>query len=144
MLTTLRHPRWIAAPAAAAVALLAAGCGSTTGYSNVPRPPALIVITASINKDQVAVSPKRFGAGPVNLVITNQTDAAQQITFETAGRQAGFTQQTGPINPKDTATLEADLRPGRVTVKVQGDGVAPAHLTVGRERQSAQDDLLQP
>lgn len=130
--------------ATAPVALLAAGCGGDTSYSNQRRPPAPIVITASINKDQVAVSPRRFGAGPVDLVITNQTDAAQQITFETAGGDAGFTQQTGPINPKDTATLKADLEPGRVTVRVQGDGVAAARLTVGPKRASAQDDLLQP
>nr|MBA2517863.1 hypothetical protein [Solirubrobacterales bacterium] len=103
-----------------------------------------IVLSASIGKSQVNVSPKRFGAGPVHLVITNQTDAAQKITFQTAGSVAGFTQQTGPINPKDTATLQAQLEPGKVTVKVQGEDIAAARLTVGPERKSAQDDLLQP
>jgi len=136
--------RTIVAVAMACLPLLASGCGSDTSYSNERRPPAPIVITASISKDKVAVSPKRFGAGPVNLVITNQTDAAQQITFETAGSAAGFKQQTGPINPKDTATLQADLKPGQVTVKVQGDGISAARLTVGAARASAQNDLLQP
>lgn len=136
--------RTIAAAGLACFSVLAAGCGSGSSYADAPRPPAPIVITASINKDQVAVSPKRFGAGPVNLVITNQTDAAQQITFETAGSAAGFKQQTGPINPKDTATLQANLKPGTVTVKVQGDGINAARLTVGSERASAQNDLLQP
>ncbi len=136
--------RRTAALAACAPALLLAACGSDNSYSNAQRPAAPIVITASINQGKVTVSPTRFGAGPVNLIITNQTDAAQQITFETAGSAAGFTQQTGPINPRDTATLQADLKPGTVTVKVQGDGIAPAQLTVGAARASAQDDLLQP
>ena len=78
------------------------------------------------------------------LVITNQTSAAQAITFETVGGGAGFTQQTGPLNPGDTATLKADVPPGKVTVKVQGDGIDPALLTVGAQRGSAQNELLQP
>ena len=130
--------------ASTGASLAVAACGDDTSYSDARRPPAPIVITASINQGRVAVSPKRFGAGPVDLVITNQTDAAQQFTFETSGAAAGFRQQTGPINPKDTATLNADLSPGKVVVRVQGDGIAPARLTVGRERASAQDDLLQP
>lgn len=130
--------------AAGCLGVLTAGCGSQKSYSNEARRAAPIVLTAAIVKDQIAVSPVRFGAGPVNLIITNQTDAAQQITFETAGSGAGFKQQTGPINPKDTATLQADLKPGRVTVRVQGDAISPARLTVGRARRSAQDDLLQP
>ncbi len=138
--------RRIAALATAGAALLAAGCGGDDeGYANDPRPPSPIVLTASIGQNEVSVSPDEFGAGPVSLVITNQTSAAQQITFETAGSEAGFTQQTGPINPGDTATLKADIaRPGKVTVKVQGDGIRPAELEVGKQRASAQDELLQP
>lgn len=138
--------RRIAALTGAGIALLATGCGGEDeGYANDPRPPSPIVLTASIGQKAVSVSPDTFGAGPVSLVITNQTSAAQQITFESAGGEAGFTQRTGPINPGDTATLKADImRPGKVTVKVQGDGIEPAELDVGRQRASAQDELLQP
>ena len=136
--------RRIAAITTGAVALLVTGCGEEQSYSNDPRPPSPIVLTASINPNEVSVSPEAFGAGPVSLVITNQTSAAQEITFETAGSDAGFTQQTGPINPGDTATLKADVPRGEVTVKVQGDGIDPAQLRVARQRASAQDELLQP
>ena len=64
--------------------------------------------------------------------------------METAGGSAGFRQQTGPINPGDTATLKAEVGKGKVTVRVQGDGIAPADITVGKKRPSAQDELLQP
>lgn len=131
-------------PGLAVLALLTGGCGDDDSYSNDARPPSPIVLTASITKNQVAVSPDRFGAGPVNLVITNQTSAAQEITFETAEGAAGFTQRTGPINPGGTATLKADVPRGKVTVDVQGEGIDPAELTVGRMRASAQNDLLQP
>lgn len=136
--------RGIVAITTAAVALLASGCGEEKSYSNTPRPPSPIVLTASINPNEVSVSPDAFGAGPVSLVITNQTSAAQEITFETAGSDAGFTQQTGPINPGDTATLKADVPKGKVTVKVQGNGIDPAQLEVAKRRASAQNELLQP
>jgi hypothetical protein len=124
--------------------LVVAGCGSGDRYANEPRPPAPIVITASIGKDKVSVSPKRFGAGPVSLVITNQTSAAQKVTFESAGGQGGFTQATGPINPSDTATLKADVPQGAAVVKVGGPTIQPARINVGPERPSAQNELLQP
>lgn len=136
--------RTIAALMSAGAAVLAVGCGEDESYSNEPRPPSPVVMTAAITKDEVSVSPTRLGAGPVSLVVTNQTSAAQQITFETAGSAAGFRQQTGPINPGDTATLKAEVPRGKVTVRVQSDGISPADITVGRERASAQDELLLP
>lgn len=129
---------------AAALLVTAAGCGSDSSYSNKPRPPAPIILTAAIAKDAVTVSPAVFGAGPVSLVITNLTDTAQQITFESEGRGPGFRQQTGPINPRDTATLKVDVPQGPARVAVAGDAIAAAHLRVGPQRKSAQNDLLQP
>lgn len=133
------------ATAAIAAALVLAACGTTTDRRNEPRPPTRIVITGSISTDRVSVSPRRFGAGPISLVVANLTDTSQQVTLETAGRAApGIRQQTAPINPRDTAELRADLRTGRYTVKVSGGGIAAATLRVGRRRASAQNDLLQP
>jgi hypothetical protein len=125
---------------AGVLALGVAGCGDSNRYANDPRPPAPIVITASISKDKVSVSPDRFGAGPVSLVITNQTEAAQQVTFQSRGGK----QQTGPINPSDTATLKADVPEGDAVVKVGGAGISPARIAVGPQRKSAQNELLQP
>lgn len=136
--------RRIAALLPAAAAVLAAGCGEDESYSNEPRPPSPILVTAAITKDEVSVSPTKFGAGPITLVVTNQTDAAQQITFETAGGAAGFRQQTGPINPGDTANLKAEVPTGKVTVRVQNDGISAADITVGDRRPTAQDQLLLP
>ena len=131
--------------AIAAVALAVSACGTTEDRRNDPRPPTRIVITGSISTDRVSISPRRFGAGPVSLVVANLTDASQQLTLETADRdRPGVRQQTAPINPRDTAELRADLRSGRYTVHVTGGGIAAATLRVGKRRPSAQNDLLQP
>ena len=134
-----------AAAAAIAGALALSGCGTTGGRRDEPRPPSRILLTGSISTDRVSVSPRRFGAGPVSLVVANLTDTSQQITLETADRRrAGIRQQTAPINPRDTAELRANLSTGHYTVRVSGGGIAAATLRVGRRRPSAQNDPLQP
>jgi hypothetical protein len=124
--------------------MIVAGCGGSTNYKNEPRPPAPIVVTASISKNQVSVSPRKFGAGPVTLIVTNQTGASQQLTLEINTGAAGFKGRTGPINPRDTSQLKADLDEGTYSVHVDGNSIRAAKLTVGKNRPSAQNDLLQP
>ena len=131
-------------------ALGAVGCGGGSGdaYKNEPRPAAPIVITASVSDKNISVSPRRFGAGPISMIVTNQTDAAQKVTLETASGPVssapGVKQQTAPISPQDTATLKLDVKPGRYSVHVDGGGIRGATLRVGKPRESAQNDLLQP
>ena len=129
------------------VATLAVGCGEEDDYKNEPRPPAPIVVSASITDDRVSVSPKTFGAGPITLIVTNQTSSSQEITLETdeiGGSEPGIQQRTGPINPGDTASLKANLREGTYRVAVGGRGISEAALDVGEPRESAQNELLQP
>lgn len=137
--------RLTAVAACSAAALLAAGCGEDDSYSNDPRPPSPVVVTAAVVDDEVSVSPSELGAGPVNLVVTNQTDAAQRLTLERdeVGERP-FEQQTSPINPHGTASLKADLDPGTYEVRVESRGIKPAKLRIGPERESAQDELLLP
>lgn len=132
------------APFLALAAVAVAGCGGGSDYKNQPRPPAPIVVTASISKSAVSVSPKKFGAGPVTLIVTNQTGASQQLVVEINNGQAGFKGRTGPINPRDTGELKADLGQGSYSVHVDSGSIRAAHLLVGKERASAQNDLLQP
>ena len=131
---------------AAGCVVAVAGCGSDTkDYANNPRPAAPIIVTAAINKKAVALSPRVIGAGPISLIIANETGASQQVTLESEGfDKKGLKQQTGPINPAETATLKADIAQGTYSVHVDGDGIRAATLHVGRERKSAQNELLQP
>jgi hypothetical protein len=131
-----------------AVALVAiGGCGSGSDYKNAPRPPAPINVTAAITNSKVSVSPRRFGAGPVVLVISNQSSKAQEVTFETdelGASKPGRTYSTTPINPRGTATLKVDVRRGAWKLGTKDGGIRAAAVSVGRQRPSAQNQLLQP
>ena len=127
---------------ALAAALALTACGAQ--HENRDRPPAPITITAAIREQRVKVSPHTFGAGPIRIIISNQTGSAQELTVETAGKASGVTRTTAPIIPDGTATLELDLTEGDYAVSTGDDGVAPAAVQVGAPRPSSQNDLLLP
>ena len=140
--------QWGTAIVAAAGLALLAGCGGEEEtYRNEPRPPAPMVISASIGNDRISVAPRSFGAGPVTLIVTNQSRRARELTLQTdeiGGNGPGIQQNSGPINPGDTASLKADLRKGTYSVAVDDRAIRAARLRVGKERASAQNKLLQP
>ena len=102
------HPRIVTGLMAATLAL--AGCGSDPDYANDPRPPSPINVTSAVTPEKVTVSPPKFGAGPIVLIIANQTEQPQRVTLQTdelAGSSGGIKQSTSPINPGGTATLSS-------------------------------------
>jgi hypothetical protein len=134
---------------ALAVVALLAGCGSedTVDYQNKPRPPAPINVTAAIDSDRVRVSPISFGSGPVVFIISNQSGAAQTVTFETdeiGGDSGGIQRSTREIASRSTAQLKVDPPEGTYTLSASGGDIRPAAIEVGARRESAQNDLLQP
>jgi hypothetical protein len=136
-----------AAGTAGAAAVGLSACGDEEDRVNRDRPPSTINVTAAIVDGRIEVSPRRFGAGPIRLIVTNQTSAAQALTFETdevGGDKPGVTEKTGPINPSATATLEVDVRAGDYAVKAADSAIKPVSLKVGAARGSAQGELLQP
>ena len=133
--------------AAVALAVLGGCGGEEETYRNEPRPPSPIVISASIGDDRISVSPRSVGAGPITLIVTNQTGESRELTLETdeiGGSGPGIEQDSGPINPGDTASLKADLAKGTYSVAVDDRAIEAARLRVGRERPSAQNKLLLP
>jgi hypothetical protein len=141
--------RAVVLTAVAVVAVAQAGCGAQDGTrANRDRPAAPIIVTALVSKDAVSVSPARFGAGPIELIVTNHTDRSQQVTLETSREpgspRSGVRQRTGPINPRDTAMLRADVRPGDYLVRISRGDIRSGRLSVGAPRPSAQQDLMLP
>lgn len=132
---------------ACAGALVLSSCGGGNNYENNLRPAAPINITAYVSSKSVSVSPAEFGAGPIVLIVTNQSDNSQDLTLETdqlASSTPGVKQSTGPISPRGTGRLKVDVKGGSYTLHTGSDAVQPAKLTVGAARPSAQNQVLQP
>jgi len=142
-----RRTPWTAVGVAAALALSANGCGGGDDFANEPRPPVPITVGTTIAPARVSVSPERFGAGPIELIASNQTAISQRVTLRSESLIEGaapLEQRTGPINPGDTASLKATLSQGTYEVTALSNAIAPATIRVGPARKGAQDQLLQP
>ena len=136
-------------------ALGVAGCGGGLHYANLPRQPSPINLTVYIDDQRVSVSPTSVGAGPVELIVTNQASNAESLTVLAAGAAASQPlADTGPISPQGTAQVTVNLKsPGDYTVGISPSSDAAAAtqtrirattLHVGRARPSASNQLLQP
>jgi len=128
-------------------AALIAGCGSGSHFKNKARPPVPLELTGVITNRAVSVEPRHFGAGPIVLVISNQTQQTHTVTLE--GGPTNVSEQVGPVHPLDTARIQETLRPGTYTVlHASSDGlpnaIPPATLIVGPERQSSSGTVLLP
>lgn len=136
-------------------ALGVAGCGGSSHYANLPRPPSPINLTVYIDDQRVSVSPASVGAGPVELIVTNQASNAESLTVLPTGAAASQPlADTGPISPQGTAQVTVNLKsPGDYTVGISPSSdaatatrtaIQAATLHVGRARPSAINQLLQP
>jgi len=129
---------------ALAGAFAVTGCGREEDHANRDRPATSINVTAAIADGRVNVSPEKIGAGPVRLIVSNQTPSAQAVTLETGGDAAGVTETTEPIDPNGTGTLEVDVTEGDYEIATDDGEIEPAAVTVGAPRPSAQNELLLP
>jgi hypothetical protein len=128
----------------AVVALPLSACGQDD-FANQPRPAAAIELSGVIKRAEVTVSPHKVGAGPVTIVISNQTDDTHTVALE--GDQVR--EVVGPINPMDTATIQKTLQPGTYRVragspKAVAAEIKPAELQVGKERKNSADKVGLP
>jgi hypothetical protein len=138
----------VGALSATVLVLLGTGCGSGGGYANASRPPAPVSVTIMLTSSRVELSPSRIGAGPTVLLIANESGRSHEVTLSPP-RDASRSCVTdgassGPINPQSTARIQLPLVQGTCVVGVVGAQLQPARLTVGAQRASAQQDLLQP
>ena len=135
-----------AVAAALAVTLALAACGEDD-FANDPRGPAPITVSAVITPAVISVSRQRLGAGPIELLASNQTQTSQRLQLRSRRIEPGgrsLEQTTGPISPGGTATLNANVDAGTYVVSVRSTSIEPGQLVVTGARGSAQDRLLAP
>ena len=133
----------VAGIASGALLLAVTGCGESQSFADKSRPPVILNITAEITDQGVLISPGKIGAGPVHLVVTNQSNASRELTLDSQGGNAGEKKaSSGPINPQGTAELNVSLEEG--DYRVGASGTPAAALTVGPTRPSGQNEVLEP
>jgi hypothetical protein len=124
-------------------AILLTGCGGGSGtFANKPRPPAPITITGSVSNSRILISPSRFGAGPIHLIVTNLASQSVSLAVQDAHGHAIANLQS--INPDTPGNVKFDIAPGDYSVIPSQAGIKPAQLHVGNERPSTGNPLLQP
>jgi hypothetical protein len=121
---------------------LAAGCGSQTNYANDPRPPSNGDVSAAITQGRIHVSPNKVGAGPLVLTVANLEHRSYDVQLVPVA--GGKSARSGPINPEGTATIQLTVEQGTYRIRVASGSITPDLLKVGKERKSAQTELLQP
>jgi hypothetical protein len=125
--------------------LVISGCGDDDDFENEPRPPVPVQLSGVITSDEVSVEPASIGAGPIVLIVSNQTDQAHIVTLEgPSGRE-----EVGPINPQDTGRIQHNLEQGSYEVRAGSDEavereIPPAKLAVGPKRPSSSNEVLLP
>jgi hypothetical protein len=123
------------------------GCGGGSDFKNKPRPPVPVELSGVITESDVSVQPSRLGAGPVTILIVNQSKRSHTVTLE--GGPKNTTETVGPINPLDAARIQENLEEGTYTVKAGSEKAAekeiePATLHIGAKRPSSSDKVLLP
>ena len=68
----------------AAAAVCAGACGGGDDARSENRPPVPINVSVQVGADKITASPAKFGAGPITLLITNQSRACSTPSRSTA------------------------------------------------------------
>jgi hypothetical protein len=125
--------------------LVIAGCGGDDDFKNEPRPPVPVQLSGVITETEVSVEPRSIGAGPIVLIVDNQTDQAHTVTLD----GPSGTEEVGPIPPRVAGRIQHDLAQGSYEVRAGSDAatdkeIEPAKLAVGPKRPSSSNDVLLP
>lgn len=121
------------------VAALASGCAGNESYPNNPKPPATRTVSVIVAEDEIALSPKSFGAGPARFIITNQTGTDQKVLLSTEQFDREVLVGSG-----QTANFKQTVEPGDLSISTDNAAADAVTVEIGPERESAQQDLNQP
>lgn len=137
----------VALASTAVIGAVLAGCGGGgTNFADKPRPAAPVQLNGVINNAGVQISPAHIGAGPVQILVSNQTKAPH--TLELNGANIA-TVTTAPIGAGNTGQIQATLQRGVYTVKAGSSHAVvrelkPARLVIGPPRADSNNQLGLP
>lgn len=140
---SIRPRAGAAVVAAFGIALAGAGCGGEDDFANDPRPAAPIVVTAKVDAKEIVVSPEKFGAGLINITVSNQSDDPVRLTLVGPGPEDNY--ESSEVPPDGIGNLKAALNEGDYEVNGgERSDAKPAQITIGPPRPNSNDELLLP
>jgi hypothetical protein len=114
-------------------------CSSNESYKNENKPPPVLTVGIVIANDEITVGPNPFGAGPARFIVTNQTGKKQIVSFATDNSERKVL-----VDVNQTANFKQTVAPGFLGISASNTPADGVELTVGPERETAQQDLTQP
>lgn len=141
MLKTRRPRRLptLTALAAALIALAIAGCAGNESYENRPKAPAVLTVSVIVGEDEIQMSPRGWGAGPVRFIAVNQTGTRQIVSFDSDRLERDV-----PVGSGQSANFKMTTAPGPFSISASNVAANALDFEVGPERETAQNDLTQP
>jgi hypothetical protein len=127
----------------AACGLTACGRVDQSEKPNGSRPPATLQISAAITDRGVNVSPEKVGAGPIRMVISNQSSKSVRATLSPSANGATSRSTRDAIPPGGVGAIQGTVDRGTWRLQV-GKGIASGRLSVGKQRESSDGELLLP
>jgi hypothetical protein len=125
--------------AAALMALAAAGCAGNESYQNIPKAPAVLTVSVIVAEDEIQMSPRQWGAGPVRFITVNQTGTRQIVSFDSERIERDV-----PVGAGQSANFKLTTEPGSFTISASNVAASELSFEVGPMRESAQNDMTQP
>lgn len=136
---TPRRLPTLVAFAAALIALAIGGCAGNESYRNDPKPPAVLTVSVIVAEDDISMSPRGWGAGPIRFIVANQTGTRQIVSFD-----SDRIERDVPVGAGQSANFKLTTQPGMFTISASNVAASPLEFEVGPERETAQNDLTQP
>jgi hypothetical protein len=133
-----RRGRAVVALAVAVASLALAACGRDD-FENNPRPPAALPVSIQVNDDKITVAPAEFGAGIADFTIVNLGDEATAVEID--GPTTG---ESDEIAPGTSSVLKMETETGDYQATALDLDAEPFDFVVGPERESSNNQLLQP
>lgn len=127
----------------AATALLA-GCGEEDGdraAASASRGPLPVVVGVVVDLHGVQISPRAIGAGPVRLLVANQSGAPATVALS----GGGSARLRLRLAPRGVRTVRSTLSAGELRVQARTrTGTRRALLRLGAPRPSSDDEPMTP
>ncbi len=122
------------------LALIALGGCGRDDFKNDPKPAVPIAATIEISAEKIDISPSGFGAGLVNFIIANNSGADAELAIK------GPTEElSSPIPSNGNGVFKVEMKAGDYRLSINGDkAIKPVQVTVGPDREPANNDLLLP